>query len=122
VTYDSVVLPVREREAPVVPDSIVIGKYYHRRRPNKQFFIYEGVIEIEVVSVAYAANSKRNDEIVELVCNLLHPTPGSELLTTAEFQFIPDGGPDLDPIWEDSVSGQKVTRRLIKYNLLVSEI
>jgi hypothetical protein len=121
VVYQTQTITVQEREVPPVPDCVLIGKYYHRRRPNKHSFIYDGVIELEVISVQHEGTSKRSDEITELVCNLLHPTPGSDLLTTADFQFIPDGGPDFDPIWEDSISGQKVTRRLIKYNLLVAE-
>ena len=121
VTYNSVSIPTYEGEAPsVVAPYIIIGNYAHQRQPNKHSFIYDAQQFIEIVTIKDDSTAKTADEVAELVMNLIHPNVNSTLLDTTDF-LIEVTSESVGAIREDSVSGQKVFRRHIQYNLLIDQ-
>lgn len=122
VTYDSAVIPVYEGEGEIVPNQIIIGGYSHADESNKNNFQYRATQLIDIVTVKNDPSSKNSDGVAEIVMNLIKPdTRTMETLSTADFQITVIGGPSMDPLREDALSGQKVVRRLLRYTLLVIE-
>jgi hypothetical protein len=123
VSYNSAVIPVYEGEGELVQNQIIIGNYSHRDTSNKNNFSYQATQSLEIITIKEGLNpSKDSDLIAEVVMNIIKPTTRiTENLTSSEFQVFIIGGPDMDPIREESVEGQKVVRRLLRYNLLITE-
>lgn len=117
VIYDSSVVPVFEGEAvSILPLFIIIGGYSHARETNKHCYSYNAQQLIEIVTIKDDPTAKIADAVTELVMNTI-----GEDLSTADFQILVMGE-SVGPIREDSVSGQKVFRRFIQYNLSIEEL
>jgi hypothetical protein len=123
VSYNSEVIPVYEGEGEVLSNQIIIGSYSHRDNSNKHVFSYQSTQTIEIITIKEGLNpSKDSDAIAEIVMNLIKPsTRIAENLSSADFQVMIIGGPDMDAIREESANNQKVMRRLLRFNLLVTE-
>lgn len=116
VTYNSVVIPVYEGEAPKLDTPfIIIGGYSHTRTLNKHCLAYEADQAIEIITVKDDPSSKSGDAITELLMNLIP----SNISTTDFVIYVM--GESVGVIREDSISGQKVFRRTITYNLSIEE-
>jgi site-specific recombinase len=119
VSYNGDDIPVFEGEGISVPNMVIIGDYSQSGIPNKHSFMANAVQTIEIVTVKFDPSSKNSDEVTELVFNLLHPDPDSNLLNTDDFNVYVQAMPDMSAIREDSISGQKVVRRRLAYQLLI---
>lgn len=115
-------VPVYEGEGVAGENQVIIGGYSDTDQSNKHCRTMLGVQDIEIVTVKRDATSKASDEIAETVMNLIHPTVDSDLWSVPEFQIVVKGGPSMLQIREDSYDGQKVVRRLLRYNLLIEEL
>jgi hypothetical protein len=123
ITYNTEVIPVYEGEGEQVPKSIIIGGYSHQDDSGKGFFKYRASQLVEIITIGLGFNpTKDSDQIAQLVIDVIKPnTRMSENLSDADFQVMIIGGPDMDPIREESTEGGKVVRRLLRYNLIVVE-
>lgn len=117
VIYNSSNIPVYEGEAPSIqPSFVIIGAYSHQRALNKHCLAYDAQQQIEVITIKDDINSKLGDFITEGVMNLMT----SDISTTDFAIYVM--GESVGALREDSVSGQKVFRRLIQYNLSIEEL
>lgn len=121
VIYDTATLLVREGEGEIVENQVIIGGYSDTGEPVKYSVVKRAVQDIEVVSIKDDPSSKNADAIAEIVMNLLSPTIESDLMSDTELQVSLIAAPSLLPIREQSISGQRVVRRVIRYNLLIDE-
>jgi hypothetical protein len=121
VSYESAVVPVYEGEGEVVARQIIIGDYSDADRSNKQNFGANGSQIIEVVCEQPTGIKKHADAIGELVMNLIKPTTTSNLLSNTDFSILIKGKPSQNHIIEDSGSGTKIVRLLLRYSLLTNE-
>lgn len=122
VVYNTENILVREGEGEIVQNQIIIGGYSDNGVPAKGCIVKNAVQDVEVVTIKDDAASKDSDAITELVLNLISPTIESDLLSDSDFQVMLTAAPSLLPIREQSVSGQRVVRRVIRYHLLVDEL
>ena len=122
VVYNSETILVREGEGEIVQNQIIIGGYSDTGVEAKGCIIKNAVQEVEVVTIKDDPASKDCDAITEIVLNLLSPTLESDLLSDSDFQVVLTAAPSLLPIREQSVNGQRVVRRVIRYDLLVDEL
>lgn len=122
VVYNGETILVREGEGEITRNQIIIGGYSDNGAEAKGCIIKNGVQDIEVVTIKDDAASKDSDAIAEIVLNLLSPTLESDLLSDSEFEVTLTQPPSLLPIREQSVSGQRVVRRMIRYHLLIDEL
>jgi hypothetical protein len=123
VVYNTEVIPVYEGEGELIANQIIIGSYSHQDNSNKHTFRYQATQLLEIITIKDGLNpSKDSDAIAEIVMNLIKPnTRIVENLSSAEFEVSIIGGPSMDPIREESVSSEKVVRRLLRYSLEVIE-
>lgn len=123
VVLDGNTIPYFEREGQLIPNQIIfINDSYDGSESDKHNFRYRASFWLDVVTIKNDPTSKLADQIAELVMNLVKPdTRTTENLSSSDFQIMIIGGPSLDPIKEDSISGEKVFRRLIKFNALIIE-
>jgi hypothetical protein len=121
VVYNGETILVREGEGEIVQNQIIIGGYSDTGVPGKGCIIKNGVQDIEVVTIKDDAASKASDEITELVLNILSPTFESDVLSDTDFEVMLTAAPSLLPIREQSVTGRRVVRRVIRYDLLLDE-
>lgn len=121
VIYDTATLLVREGEGEIVENQVIIGGYSDTGEAVKYSVVKRAVQDIEVVSIKDDPSSKNADAIAEIVMNLLSPTIESDLMSDTELQVSLIAAPSLLPIREQSISGQRVVRRVIRYNLLIDE-
>lgn len=119
MTYNATTVPVFEGEGIDTPYQVIIGGYSDTDASNKHDFICNAVQDIEIVTIGHDPASKNSDAIAELVMNLIHPTVDSNLLSDVDFNVDVQGRPDMLPLREDSTSGQKVVRRILRYHLLM---
>lgn len=122
VVYNSETILVREGEGEITRNQIIIGGYSDTGEANKAGIIKKGVQDVEVVTIKDDAASKDSDAIAEIVLNLLSPDLESDLLSDSEFEVTLTQPPSLLPIREQSVDGQRVVRRVIRYYLLIDEL
>lgn len=116
VVYNTVPIPIYEGEALSLANPfILIGSYSHTREQNKHCLSYDAVQAIEVITVKDDGTSKIGDAITELLLNAMP----SDISTTDFAMYVM--GERVDVVREDSMSGQKVFRRLIQYNLSIEE-
>jgi hypothetical protein len=99
---------------------IFIGEYSDADSSNKHTFGANATQVIEVVAEQYDSLKKAVDAIGELVMNLIHPTTQSSLLSGTDFKVIVVGRPSINHLVEDSGSGTKIVRLLLRYNLLIT--
>jgi hypothetical protein len=99
---------------------IFIGEYSDADSSNKHVFGANATQVIEVVSEQADSTKKAVDAIGELVTALIHPTTQSNLLSSADFRVIVVGRPSIGHLVEDSGSGTKIVRLLLRYNLLIT--
>lgn len=119
VVFDSAAVPVYEGEAPsLLPLFIIIGGYSHQRDQNKHCLSYSASQQLEIVTIKDDPSSKITDAVTELLLNAM---PANGDLSTTDFQIYMMGE-NVAPLREDSVSGKKVFRRLITYDLRISEL
>lgn len=121
VSFDSANVPVYEGSGALVNFYVIIGGYSDTDVSDKTSRKMDAVQDIEIVTIKNDSSSRASDEIAETVMNLIHPTIDSDLWTVPEFQIWVVGGPSMLPIREDSISGQNVVRRVLRYNLLMVE-
>jgi hypothetical protein len=100
---------------------ILIRDYSDADRSNKHEFGSNASQLIEIVAEQNDAVRKYVDIIGELVTNLIHPTVGSNLLSNTDFSILVQGRPSMNYLTEDSGSGTKIVRLLLRYNLLINE-
>jgi hypothetical protein len=122
VVYNSETILVREGEGEITTNQIIIGGYSDNGVEAKGCIIKNAVQDIDVVTIKDDPASKNSDAIAEIVLNLLSPTLESDLLSDSEFQVDVKVAPSLLPIREQSVNGQRVVRRMIRFHLLVEEL
>jgi hypothetical protein len=123
VVYNTENIPYFEREGQLVPNQVIfMNDSYDGSESDKHNFRYRSSFWLDVVTIKNDPSSKLADQIAEIVMNLVKPdTRSGETLTGTDFQIMILGGPSLDPLREDSLSGEKVFRRLIKFNALLIE-
>lgn len=126
ITYDdgegfNALVPVVSTEGAESKYQIFIGDYSDSNRSNKQNFGSNATQVIEVIGEDITARKKHVDAIGELVGNLIHPTMGSNLLSNTDFSILVVGKPSQNHLTEDSGSGTKIVRLLLRYSLLVNE-
>jgi hypothetical protein len=122
VVYNGETILVREGEGEITRNQIIISGYSDTGEANKGGIIKRGVQDIDIVTIKDDPASKDSDAIAEIVLNLLSPTLESDLLSDSEFEVTLTQPPSLLPIREQSVSGQRVVRRMIRYHLLIDEL
>jgi hypothetical protein len=122
VVYKSETILVREGEGEITRNQIIIGGYSDTGEANKAGVIKIGVQDVEVVTIKDDPASKDSDAIAEIVLNLLSPTLESDLLSDSDFEVTLTQPPSLLPIREQSVKGDRVVRRVIRYSLLIDEL
>jgi hypothetical protein len=110
-----------ENEGEVLPRQIIIGEYSDADRSNKNDFGSNSTQVIEVVCEQNDAVRKYADEIGELVSNLIHPNTTSALLNGSDFSVMVVGKPSINYITENSGSGTKIVRLILRYSLLINE-
>lgn len=117
VIYSASPVPVYEGEAPnLLPLFVIIGGYSHQREQRKHCNSYTAQQQIEIVTIKDDPSSKITDGVTEVLMNTI-----TDDLSTTDFQILVMGE-SVSPIREDSVSGQKVFRRLITYELNIEEL
>jgi hypothetical protein len=121
VVYNGETILVREGEGEITDNQIIIGGYSDTAISGKGCIIKNAVQTIEVVTIKDDPASKNSDAITEIVLNLLSPTFESDLLSDSAIGVMLTAAPSLLPIREQSVSGKRVVRRVIRYDLLIDE-
>jgi hypothetical protein len=119
VTYETAVVPVYEGEGEVLPRQIIIGDYSDGDRSNKHGFEVNASQLVEVICEQSTGIKKHVDAIGEIVANLIHPTTQSNLLSGTDFNVCVQGRPSIHHLIENSGSGTKIVRLLLRYNLLI---
>jgi hypothetical protein len=122
VVYNTETILVQEGEGEVTRNQIIIRGYSDSGVEAKGCIVKNAVQDIEIVTVKDDPASKDSDAITEIVLNLLSPTLESDLLSDSDFQVMLRVAPSLLPIREQSVSGKRVVRRVIRYYLLIDEL
>jgi hypothetical protein len=122
VVYNTENILVQEGEGEVTRNQIIIRGYSDSGVEAKGCIVKNAVQDIEIVTVKDDPASKDSDAITEIVLNLLSPTLESDLLSDSDFQVMLRVAPSLLPIREQSVSGKRVVRRVIRYYLLIDEL
>jgi hypothetical protein len=116
VIYNSAPVAVYEGEALSLANPfILIGSYSHTREHNKHCLSYDAVQSLEIITIKDDGTSKVGDAITELLLNAM-----PDDISTTDFAIYVMGE-TVNVIREDSMSGQKVFRRLIQYNLSIEE-
>jgi hypothetical protein len=121
VVFNTETILVQEGEGEITENQIIIGGYSDTGVPGKGCIIKNAVQTIEVVTIKDDPASKNSDAITEIVLNLLSPTLESDLWSDSEIGVMLTAAPSLLPIRETSVRGQRVVRRVIRYDLLIDE-
>lgn len=122
LTYNATSVPVYEGEGKVTQYQVIIGGYSDVGEPNKFSIIKRAVQEVEIVTIKNDPAAKECDELAEMVMNILSPDVGSDTLSGTDFQVMFISAPSLTPIREEDMSGQRVFRRLLRYNILVEQL
>jgi hypothetical protein len=126
LTYDdgrgfNDVVPVVASEGIESKYQIFIGSYSDSDRSNKQNFGSNSTQIIEVIGIDGDWRKKEVDEIGELAANIIHPSQGSNILGNDDFSIMVVGKPSINHLTEDSGSGKKITRLILRYFLLIQE-
>lgn len=122
VVYNTENILVREGEGEITRNQIIIGGYSDNGVALKGCIVKNANQDVEVVTIKDDPASKDCDAITELVLNLLSPTMESELMSDTDMQVILEAAPSLVPIREQSINGQRVVRRVIRYHLKINEL
>lgn len=99
---------------------IFIGEYSDADRSNKNTFGANATQVIEITGNQVDSAKKHVDAIGDIVMNLIHPTTQSDLLNGTDFSVTVVGRPSINHLPEDSGSGSKIVRLLLRYNLLIN--
>ena len=118
VSYESEVIPVFEGEGEVLPRQIIIGEYSDADRSNSHEWGANASQVIEVICEQDTAIRKHVDAIGELVSNIIHPAPTSNALNGSDFHIIVNRT-SINHITEESGSGTKIVRLIMRYNLII---
>lgn len=125
ITYDdgdgfNDTVPVVASEGLDSKYQIFIGDYSDADRSNKHNFGANASQVIEVICEQDTAAKKHVDAIGELVMNAIHPTTQSNTLSGTDFMISVVGRPSINHIIENSGSGTKIVRLILRYNLLIN--
>lgn len=115
-------VPVYEGEGGKVPYQVLIKEYSDADKSNKQFFSGKASQIIEIVGEQHDASAKVVDQIAGEVMNLIKPdTRTSGIPDSVDFQVMIIGKPSISNLTEDSGSGTKIIRRILRYSLIIIE-
>lgn len=121
VIYNGSPLLVREGEGEITRNQIIIGDYSDNGVGVKDSVVKSATQDVEIVTIKDDPASKDADAIAELVLNLLSPTFESDLLSDSEFMVMLTEPPSLLAIREQSINGERIVRRIIRYQLLIDQ-
>lgn len=98
---------------------IFIGEYSDSDRSNKNTFAANATQLIEVMAEQSDSTKKAVDAIGELVNDIIMPSPASANLNGNDFMIVVSR-PSISHIVEDSGSGTKLVRLLLRYPLFIN--
>ena len=118
-------VPVFEGEGDAsLHEQIIIADQSWTDRSTKHSFTgtFSQLIEIVTEVPGKKASRNRVDEIGETVMQLVQPTPRTIGLAETEFQIIGLNKENQSYLIEESGSGSKIVRLLIRYGFIVNQI
>lgn len=113
-------VPVIASEGGDTKYEIFIGDYSDADRSNKHNFGANATQVIEIVAEQSTAQKKHVDAIGELAMNNIHPTTQSSLLSGTDYMVSVVGRPSINHIVENSGSGTKIVRLILRYELIIN--
>lgn len=120
IVYDGNQIPVYEGEGDSTKAiQILIADYSDADSSNKTNFGSNASQVIEIVSEQAKGFRKTVDEIGELVMQQIHGAPNENKLSGEAFTVMVVGRPSIRHIVEESGSGSKLVRLILRYNLLI---